>query len=883
MQVFKKISGALLLLILLAAGTLTLISIVYENEVKNYMIRQLNARLKTRVIVDSKNITFSLFTDFPYASLSFKNISMLEAPVDSSNALPESRKGTREKSKLLLRQDTLFSIDNISFQFNILDILGKKYVVKKFTAANGILKLRSSASGIKNWDVWKNAGNGGSSGESAFSLEKFKITNLAFSYANGKTHTAVSGLLHSGRIAGDFASKKYDLSINGDLLVDQFSLDGVRYLEGKPLVFALNLNADNDKNQYTFHNAEFAVSDMKVVAEGTVTANTAFNYMNIFLKGKDMDVQSLLSLLPEKYHHDIRDYNSDGDFYFNAHIEGKMDDTHSPEVKADFGISNADITQLSSGIALKNVHVIGNYFSSGSSANYFLDLKTFSASLENGRISGNIRIDNFSTPRVSLSLNAAMLLEDVRRLFKINTLWNYPIQSLGGIMKVDMHYKGNLSDSGKYTRADFQNMKLSGNMALENAAIKLSNSQLVFDSINGFFILNDNNIAVNFFKGKTQRSDFYMKGLLKNILTYTFSDEANLNAEATFQSVNFDLNEFLLNQQQSSLRDTVYNIHFSPRINFTLNSSIGRLAFRKFEAENIRGVFQLRNQKLIADPISFSAMDGSVVASGMVDGACDTAILVTCDASLKKLSISKLFDQFEDFDQHTMTHNNIRGIGTATIQFASVWKSDLSVDLNRIYMRTNLAIEKGELIKFEPIKALSKYIAVAELEDIKFPFMQNQIEIKGQRIIIPKMYIQSSALDLTLSGTHTFTNQIDYHVQVLMSDILFQKARKAKKENNEFGVVEDDKSGKTSLFISMIGTVDNPVFKYDRQEAKQKLKENIKEEKHSLKQILKDEFGFFKKDTALSKKKNKVREDGKFIIDWGDDEKGNQKKEKDDF
>jgi VCBS repeat-containing protein len=194
-----------------------------------------------------------------------------------------------------------------------------------------------------------------------------------------------------------------------------------------------------------------------------------------------------------------------------------------------------------------------------------------------------------------------------------------------------------------------------------------------------------------------------------------------------------------------------------------------------------------------------------------------------------------------------------------------------------------MSIEKGELLHYEPMKNLSRFVAVSELDDIKFATLQNQIEIKDQKIFIPKMNLESSAMNVTLSGTHSFNNEIDYHFKVLLSDLLFQKARKAKKENDEFGVVEDDKSGKTGLFISMTGTVDNPVIKYDKQGAKQNLKANMVEEKQTLKQILKEEFGLFKKDTALNRK-DKPKEDGKFIIKWDEDEKkGKDKKEDDDF
>ena len=103
------------------------------------------------------------------------------------------------------------------------------------------------------------------------------------------------------------------------------------------------------------------------------------------------------------------------------------------------------------------------------------------------------------------------------------------------------------------------------------------------------------------------------------------------------------------------------------------------------------------------------------------------------------------------------------------------------------------------------------------------------------------------------------------------------------KENKEFGVVEDDKEGKTSLFISMTGTVDDPIIKYDKQGAKQNLKENIVQEKQTLRQILREEFGLFKKDTVVNKKE-KPKEEGKFIIKWEDEEKKSKdKKEEDDF
>ena len=874
MKILKRIVLIFLFLFLLIVGTLLLIAFAYENEVKDYMIQQLNKNLKTKVIVDSKNIKLSLLKNFPYASLDFKNAVMLESPVGKSVL---DKKGKRT----FLKTDTLFTAEDISLQFNIIDILKKNYIVKKIKTENGKVKLRIGMDGSVNWDIWK--GNGdttSSSKETTFNLEKFQLKNIELLYLDYKNNNDISCRVHSGTIAGEFTNKEYNLSVSGDILMNHFNLDSINYLSETPVKLDLNLNVDNEKNSYQFSDALVNISDLKISVNGKYVDSKPSRQVDIYLKGKDMDVQSVLSLLPEKYHKHISDYDSDGEFYCNVHIGGKWDEENSPEMKADFGITKAEITQLSSGVVLKDVHLLGNYFAS--SAKSFLEVKNFSASFVNGTVTGNYRIDNFSSPYINTMIKANLPLEDVRHLLKIDTLWNYPIESLSGDLKLNMEYKGQLSKSGRYRKSDFENMNLTGDMTLESAGMKIKNSTLAFDSINGSFVLNDNDIEVNSFSGKTPKSDFYFKGFLKNILAYTLTDDADISLDASFQSGNLDLDEFLLNQKESTKRDTVYKIKFSPRLNFNFNSEIGHLSFRRFEAENIHGTFQLRNQKLIGDPISFFTMDGAIKASGMIDNTNDSTLLITCDAKLENINITKLFFQFEDFNQNTITHNHLRGIGTADIQFASVWKSDLTIDLNRIYVRSNMTIEKGELVNFEPMKDLSKYIAVSELGDIKFSALQNQIEIKEQKIFIPKMDIQSSALNVTMSGTHSFNNDIDYHFKVLMSDVLFTKARKAKKENDEFGVVEDDKEGKTSLFISMTGTVDNPVIKYDKKGVKQNLKENITEEKHTLKEILRDEFGLFKKDTTLNNK-NKPKDDGKFIIKWDEDEKEKGKKEDDDF
>ncbi|PCH93873.1 MAG: hypothetical protein COB85_06295, partial [Bacteroidetes bacterium] len=169
---------------------------------------------------------------------------------------------------------------------------------------------------------------------------------------------------------------------------------------------------------------------------------------------------------------------------------------------------------------------------------------------------------------------------------------------------------------------------------------------------------------------------------------------------------------------------------------------------------------------------------------------------------------------------------------------------------------------------------------------VKFSTLHNEIEIKNGKIYIPRMDIESTALNVIASGIHGFDNTIDYKIRVYLPELLAKKSKR-KKRNNEFGIIEDDGLGMW-LFLSMTGTADNPIIKYDRKEAIKKIGEDLKEEKRTLKKILNEEFGWFKKDTTLIKeeteaeKKEKFNDDY-FIIEWDEDAPEEEEEDDDDF
>ena len=144
--------------------------------------------------------------------------------------------------------------------------------------------------------------------------------------------------------------------------------------------------------------------------------------------------------------------------------------------------------------------------------------------------------------------------------------------------------------------------------------------------------------------------------------------------------------------------------------------------------------------------------------------------------------------------------------------------------------------------------------------------MQNSILIKESEIITPRFEILSSALNLSIAGTHTFDNDIDYHITMLLSEVLGKKVKTP--TNSEFGYLENDGLQKQSkLYLKMTGNIENVLVAYDTKELKENIKSKFATEKTTIKSLLKEEFGAYKNDPTVKTFPEKRRKQSPFQVE----------------
>ncbi len=824
---------------LLAAAILLLF--VYENDIKQVILGELNKNLKAEVKIKPENIRLTIIKTFPDCSIQFEDVLIMEA-------LP------------IKKRDTLLFAHQLNLHFNVMNIWNKKYDIEKIKLKDAYANLQVFKNGSNNYTFWNSNSAAQNNDSVKFSLNLVNIENCLLRYKNKQQVFKTDLQINSLRLKGNFSSDDYQLESVANIDIKQMVQNKTGFLIEKNLLFDVDLQVKG--KVYTINQAKLNLNQLAIELKGNFIYQDSLQQINMAFDAPDLDIQSALSLLPEKHKGRINDYKSKGNFYAKGNLQYQTNGNYA--INSSFGIKNGEITYQANDITVNQVFVDGNFLLSQSKSS--IDLRSISMNLLNDKLSGQLRLSDFSKPEIQCKLNASFNLANLQKFWPIDT-----ISSIQGQMDLALEANGLLED--------FQKQNISGNNHINiDAGIKALQLQLkaddkMYEVISASVSVKDQDIEVHDLQLKRGQSDLTLNGKLPGLLSSLSHSSEPFIIEGSLNSNVILMEDFLPKDNTQAANE---NPLIPSNIEFKLDASIQKFVFGKFEAKNIRGDIECKNQKIFVNDVKFESSEGDVELNAFADNS-KGHIEVVMQSSFSGINIQKMFSSFNNFGQNTLMDKNIKGIANANIDFSGTWSNKLEVNEKSIQTTCELNIDRGELIDFKPLESLSNYVAVDELKHIKFSSLQSKIEIKNRLITIPQTNIKNSALNINFWGTQTFDFDIDYHIQLLISDYL---NKKRKNKDDEFGPVENDPSNKRSAFILMTGNLDNPIIKYDKKGLKQKIKADIKMEKQNIKQIFKEEFGLFKRDTL--KTQNQKKSEQRFELEKAEKKKANTAKEEED-
>lgn len=883
LRIVRKILFWTFFVSLFIVTTVTVILHVYEDDIKQYAIDELNEYLETDM--DVMQIELSVFHDFPYASLEFNRVFIADAYKEQES------------------NDTLFYAEKVFFNFNLFDIWEGDYRVKRISVNNGSLNLRTTATGDVNYDIIKpRDSTSRDSSNFKFMLELLRLDQIDFSYSNLATNQFYTIDVNSGLLTGDFSAESYDLNASGDLYIHQLKSNAFTLIKEKNADLELNMNIDRVQKSYHFERGALTIEEMPFNITGFLDSS----HMDFQITGQNIRLDQLANSLADPTLDDTKKYQGQGDVTFSSRISGEISKSSMPSVTADFNISSGSLTEPENQLKIHDVNLIGHYQNQQADREELLSFTQLNLKMLNSYFSGTGSIRDFNQPLITTEIEGDMNLEAFHKFFKIDK-----IEKLAGNIRLDLDLAIRFLDP-EYRKDQFEIIKSNGRIHLTNVLYNKHPDEMTYQDINGDIVINGKDAAAQNLTLKTGKTDLKLNGAMMNLIPY-IEGKGNLGLIATLESKLIDLDEFMTPDEEKATSAPVM-FELPSNVNLNLELVVGQLNWDNHQFNQITGKLLMSNRKITVNHFILQTLGGKVSGNLVLNNLMDRGNVIDGDLSFSQINVKQLFTEWENFQQETITDKHLSGTAAGKLSFLLVFNPYFSLIEDQLYSAADLNITQGQLDNLETMKAITDYMRsnkglkvllnkhIDQFEDklmhLKFQQLTNSIEIKNRRITIPKMLIKSNALDVELFGWHDFDNNVEYHFSFRFRDL------KTKAEYTEFGKVEDDGLGLV-IYLTMSGNIDDPSFALDRGERKNDLKETITEEKQNFKSILKTEFGLFKSDssvqvieqnnkrevefiyykedqdeisdTSKTKEKNKGRV-GKIFDKWKEEQEGNKDK-----
>ena len=824
-KALKRILIILLVLVLLIAGSLALMTTALQDEVGGAIIAEINKQITSELTVEKVELT--VFSSFPNASADLRGVLLMDN-----------------------RDGVLLEADKLAFRMSLLSLLGKKILIKSIAAQNGALTIELDRRGNPNYGIFRPSDDKDPS-DRIIDLESATFRNIDLIYSDESKNTVLYALLRNASFAGAFSTEKFSLNSRADIISRFAEKDGLRYLAGKSIRYDARVAVNLREKEYTMENVVLEIEANRFTVDGKVEIWKDGPYFDLRLDADQGSVASVIQFLPETYQAALGDFRSSGKFFFNTAIKGLYSPRLDPGVQAEFRLEDGRIESPRLSNPLQDVS-----FSAKFNNGKFRDrqgavfaIEDFKGYFNRELMELKLRVENLEDPLIDFQFDGVVPMNSVYGLFG-----NPGIS--GGAGEVEIK---NLSVAGLYedmlTPSRIGRVKIGGELEFAAAALVINGEQMMLDR--GSIKLEDNLLTFSDIKLDGAGSDILLEGTAFNVLPALFADslntsEAALEFRARLQSANLDINRLLAltavtadsnkvgRETFDSLKveQNLYRERISRLLEGAFDARIARFNYGKIEGANFSGKLELAGNELLILGAA-DAMQGAFDLDGKI--TLEGKPYLRARLKAKNVDITEFFRQCDDFGQTMLQSKHIKGRLDAQFAIYAYWDETGAFLDDQLRVLGDINISNGELNRFEMLENFSTFVNMNDLRQIRFNRLQNYLSVRGRTLTLPAMFIQSNALNLTVSGEHSFDNQFRYNVKVNAGQVL---ADRLKSHDAGLAPKKAKQNGWFNLYYTIFGDTGNYQYRSDRRQVRADLEQSL-ERRRAIESALASEFGAF--------------------------------------
>jgi AsmA-like C-terminal region len=847
MKLFLKIGKLLAILILTVSVILLSASFLLKDKVGFIILRSLNKNLSTKLDVGSYSLSF--LRNFPKASLELKNVLVHSSPDFNSAAF----KG--------INTDTLLSARFVSVKFKITDIIKGVYTIDRIGARLGKANFFTDTAGHVNYNISLKK-TSSVDVETLIDLKRIDITDIDAYYNSLSAHLIITSAVKKGKLKSRITGNNIDFSAGTEILIKRFQL--YDFITDKNISAKLDMDLLSSKSGIRFRKGTLYIDNFDIGIEGLVASD---NNLDLNVTGHNLNIAKIRDYLPEKYLKLVIDYDPSGTIIANSKIKGLLSRTSNPHVEINWQLKNGRIAYKKSNIAFRDLTFTG-HLSNGIKNGY----KTSSVSITDlkgkfgsSEYTGALNLKDFTGPIIDLSLKGKVIPSEWKEFFNIKK-----ISTAQGSVDVDLKLVNCILSDKSFSLNGFIDTKPESGLSFNSLTLGLNDDKFLVKKVTGNVTIQNfiraNNIQFNY-KGQNIKLD----GEFKNLPEWLAGRSVIMTAKADVAFDRLIPESFFSDAKDSGKSDGGKKAVSMPKdLILDLNFKIDSLSYKTFSSHKIEGKLNYQPRTLTFTTLRMNSLNGLISGNCFFAQSINKSIIAKGGFIVTNIDVNKAFTTFHNFGQSFLKAENIKGTLSGSLSLLLPLDSVLNYNMKTLTAEGKYHLVNGALINFDPVKQLSSFIELSELENISFEQLDNDFFIRNNWLYVPQMDVKSSAADLSVNGKHSFDNNYEYHVKILLSEILSRKRNKNKSNVTEFGVVEDDGLGRTSLLLKIIGKGDNASVGYDMKAAGTEVKNSIKKEKQTLRTILNQEYGWYKNDSTINKKPQEKK--SRFKITWDDED-----------
>jgi hypothetical protein len=740
LQVF---AGLIALVIVVFIGLAIYVN-VHKKELLVSINKELNRNINGSLTIGDMEPTF--LKGFPGVSVSLKNVEVRD-------------------SLWKVHHHSLLSAKDLDISVNAMALLRGTIEIRRMTINDAAVYLYTDSNGYSNTSIFrKKPKEEQPSNEEAASpaeIRRFDLNDVRFIMDNRKGNKLFLFAVQdfSGKV--EYPSDGWHADVNLKVLVRSLAFNTKRgsFIKDKLLQGKMDITYHEEKGIIEVKPNTLNIGEDPFIIGATFNIAKEPVDFTIDVEARSIQWKNASALLAPNIKRRLDMFNLDKPIAVKAIIAGNMGSGGDPSIFVNASVKGNRLT--SPGGIVEDCNFSGIY------TNNFINGKGFTdanSAVKLYRFSGNYNempftidtafIHNFDKPIATGTFKSKF---DVAKLN--NVLGDDMLKFTKGTADLTLHYSADM--------VDFKLNKpvVTGLVSIKNADVNYVPRNISFKNTSITLDFQKEDLLIKDIRLQSGKSVIFMEGSIRNFMNLYYTDPQKILLSWKMRSPEIHLAEFMgflssrkgrvVSKSRAKRSDMANQLNeMLDKGRAEINMRVDKVYYNKFLGTDATADVFLSDAGLYLKNVSLKHAGGSIKLDGSVTqiGKINRFAVNTTVANV---SIRDFFYSFDNFGLKTPTYKNLRGNFFTKTNVTGNITAEGKVVPGSMQGNIVFDLKNGALVNFDAVQSVGKFaFPFRDLKNITFNNLNGKFDIRGEKVTINPMLINSSVLNMNIEGVY---------------------------------------------------------------------------------------------------------------------------------